>query len=682
MSGKPGGASGVATETPQRWLTGVLIALAILPYANALQAGFVYDDAGLVVKHETVQGPFSLASLLTTPYWGAERAMDTALWRPLTSLSFGVDDAVRDDSAAWMHGVNVGLHAAVVVLGFLLAQHLGATRQAAAAAAALFAVHPLHTEAVTWISGRAELLAALGAMGALLAATPCTPRRALACGVATFAAVGSKESSAFLPVAVLALALSQGEPLRRAARAAGASLAAVLVFVALRFEVLGTLGGPVSKATENPMVGTHLLERVPTLLDITGRYVALVLWPHPLSIDYSPPAVGLAEGWTGYGALGLLASLALLALALARPTSVLGRAALLAVASYAVASNIVIVIGTHLAERLFYLPSYGLLLLAACLAARSALPARWLAAGLIVLLGAGATLTWHRNRDYRDDLTLAEATLRHFPNAPKASYNRARELQRRGAHAEALAQARHTLTLRHDDGWARIVRTNALVSLGRSEEAEAALRNDLAEDPRGHLERARLLELLDARGAPNEADQLVEEALALGASRPPWPARGAYAAQQRGDFALATQRWRHVVEVAPDAAYAWTELGRSLLAGGDPASARDAFEQGLRLDPWDPETANALAWTLLQTGGDAGRAVTLAELAVGTQPRPDFLDTQARALAAVGRCADALDRARQAAAGDTDYLETVDEIERTCSEAAPPATGGASPNDS
>ena len=90
------------------------------------------------------------------------------------------------------------------------------------------------------------------------------------------------------------LGVPQGGPVVRAARAAGASPAARRGFGALRLGVLGTLGGPVSTSTENPMVGTHLLERVPTLLDITGRYVALVLWPHPLSIDYSPPAVGLA----------------------------------------------------------------------------------------------------------------------------------------------------------------------------------------------------------------------------------------------------------------------------------------------------------------------------------------------------------------------------------------------------
>lgn len=654
-----------------RWLTGGLIALAVLPYLNALEAGFVYDDSGLVVHHEAVQAPFDLGNLLTTPYWGAERAGDTALWRPIASVSFGIDDALRDDSAPWMHAVNVALHAAVVVLGFALAQRLGATREAAAAAAALFAVHPLHTEAVTWISGRAELLAAIGAMVALLASTPCTVRRALVCGAATFVAVGSKESSAFLPFAVFALALSQHEPVRRAARTAGASLAAVFLFAALRFEVLGTFAGPIVKLTENPMVGTGLIDRIPTVLDITGRYVALLGWPHPLSIDYSPPALGLASGLTAYGALGLAAALVLFGFALARPRSAVGRAALLAMASYAVASNVAVVIGTHFAERLFYLPSYGLLLVVTCVVWHTAAPRRWLGALLVVALGLGGMLTWERNRDYRDDLTLAESALAHWPNAAKASYNRARELQRRGRHAAAFEQSLHTLTLRPDDGWARVVRTNALVSLGRSGEAEARLREDLAARPGAHLERARLLELLDAREATREADTLIEEALALGADRAPWPARGAQSAQRRGDFALAALRWRHVVNESPDHAYAWTELGRSLLSGGDPASARDAFERAVTLAPEDAEAANALAWVLIETNDAATRAVTLSEIAVGTNARADFLDTYAQALAAVGRCAEALVQAHLAADQEPEYAATVDTVERTCTPSGP-----------
>jgi len=649
----------------------VLLCLAILPYLNSLEAGFVYDDSGLVVGHETVQAPFAVLPLVSAPYWGEDRREDTALWRPVTTLSFGVDDALFDDSARWMHAVNVGLHAIVVLLGFTLAQRLGATREVAVITAALFAVHPLHTEAVTWVSGRAELYAALWVLVALLATASRGLRRPLLCGVATFLAVGSKESAAFLPVAVAAVALTRGEPLRRTAALAGASLIGVLAYVGLRLAALGTLGGPVARVTENPMVGTQLLERLPTVMDLAGRYVGLILWPHPLSIDYSPPALGLADGLTAYGALGLASLLALSALALIRPRDVLGRAAFLTLGAYAVASNLAVVIGTHFAERLFYLPSYFILLLLSTALARSGAletPARRrLTLTLLVaaLLVAG-TATWDRNADYRNDLTLAEATLEHSPNAAKASYNRARELQRAGRPGEALEQALHTLTLQPEDAWARIIRTDSLVALGRPGDAESLLRADLATTPHGHLERARLLVLLDERGATAEADALIEEALTLGANRPPWSARGADAAQRRGDYALAAERWQDVTRRTPESAYAWGELARSLLASGAPTRAREAFERSFRLAPTDPEAANGLAWTLLATGDESARAVALAQFAVGVEPRPDFLDTAARALAAAGRCPEAREQARRAAAQDPDYAETQAAVEQRC----------------
>ena len=649
------------------WLIGGLLALAILPYANALQAGFVYDDAGLVVEHEAVQGPFDLIRILATPYWGTQRAADTALWRPVTTLTFALDDAIADDSARWMHAVNVVLHAGVVLLGFGLAQRLGLRRELAAAAAALFAVHPLHTEAVTWIAGRAELLAALGALTALLAASSAAPRRAAACGLATFLAVGAKESAAFLPFAVAFLGWSRREPARRTLATAGASFAAVLALALLRFAVLDIWRGPSPQPYENAMVGTQLLERLPTVFDAAGRYVALVAWPHPLAIDYAPPILGLARGLTPYGALGIASSIALLGLAIARPTTLEGRAAALTVGAYAVASNLPVVIGTNFAERLFYLPSFGVLLLASALAGRLPLPRGLLAAMLAVVLVAGSLGTWARNRVYRDDLTLADATLAVHPNSPKLSYNRARELQRRGLHAEAIEQAEWTLELRADDYWARIVLVNALVSLGRADEAEARLRSALDAAPRSRFERARLLELFDARGATQQADDLAEQTLALGTREAPWPARAAEAAQRRGDFDLAAQRWRSVTSDHPESAYAWTELGKVAYGAGDADTASRALERAVALDPQRAEAANALSWLLLDEGRDLERALVLAERAVRVdEASADFLDTHARALRASGRCEQALVQAREAAALDPEYATRRDTLEREC----------------
>jgi tetratricopeptide (TPR) repeat protein len=664
---RPRAHSPSAQRTP-RWILVGLVALATLPYLNALAAGFVYDDAGLVVEHPAVQGEFAPWTALTSAYWGEARAADTALWRPITTLSFAIDDAVADDSAAWMHAVNVALHMGVVLAGFALARRLGASTGVAAAASALFAVHPLHTEAVTWISGRAEILAALGVLVALLAATGTgrsVARRATACAAATLLATASKESAAFAPFAIAFLGWAHEPPQPRALAVGAASLASVLVYATLRYLVLGTWGGPDVGLDTNPMAGTGLVERLPTVLDAAGRYLALLVWPAELSSDYGPPVLGLADGLTVYGALGLAAALALSGAALARPRSLVGRAAMVALGAFAVASNLLVVIGTNFAERLFYLPSYGLLLIATALAARLPLPRGALVAVLVVVLGAASARTWVQNRAYESNLALTEATLAHHPNAPKMSYNRARELLRAKRFEEAVEQARWTLRLRPTDSWARIVLANALVHLERGPEAEAVLREGMALVPRSPLEPTRLLELLDEREAVAEGDALAEAVFARGLEEAPWPARAALAAQRRADFELAATRWERVIELHPESPGAWTERARVAYLGGDTRTAREAFERALTLDPENAEAANGLAWLLLDEGASLDRALELAAQAADSE-RADHLDTYARALDAAGRCPEALVQARRAAALDGEYAARRDDLITRC----------------
>jgi len=662
----------------RRWLLSALVALAVLPYANALEAGFVYDDPGLIVRHPAVNEGFDPFRALTTAYWGGERAADTALWRPVATLSFSLDTAIGHERVRWMHAVNVALHAVVVLLGFAFAQRLGAPRYVAAACAALFAVHPLHTEAVTWVSGRAELLAALGALLAMLAATAPggrTAQRAVACSAATFLAVASKESAAFLPFAIAFLGWARGESVRRLSIPAIGSLIAVLAFAVLRFGVLDRWGGPIVDTTVNPMAGTSVFERLPTVLDATGRYLWLLAWPAQLSIDYAPPILGLTSGVTAYGALGMIASLVLVGLAYARADTTEGQAAGVVICSFAVASNLLVVIGTNFAERLFYLPSYGLLLLIALLGARLPIGRASMAGALALVLAAGAARTWQQNRAYENELMLAEATLAVYPRAPKMSYNRARALLARGRLDEAVEQAQWTLSIRPRDSWARIVLANALVRLGRGDEAEAALRAGLEIVPNSKLERARLLELLDARGAVEAADELAEWVLEQGGDEQPWPARAAAAAQHRGELDLATERWRRVTRTHPASAHAWTELAKVAYGAGDSVLAREAFERAIALAPTHAEAANGLAWLLLDAGSDSSRALALAALAVGRLERADYLDTHARALAVAGQCQAALAQARKAANLEPEYVEHYDDLAASCTPGAGPPAG-------
>src|SRR5690349_5582902 len=147
-----------------RMLALVVVALAALPYINALKNEFVLDDIAIVVEDPLIRDVGNFGQIFTTNYCGTGSSdaaiIDSGLYRPLTVFSYAVDYGAWKLDPVGYHAVNVVLHAIASVLLFFVALEILASPIAAAATAAVFAVHPMHTEAVTSIVGRAELLAA------------------------------------------------------------------------------------------------------------------------------------------------------------------------------------------------------------------------------------------------------------------------------------------------------------------------------------------------------------------------------------------------------------------------------------------------------------------------------------------------------------------------------------------
>jgi hypothetical protein len=150
-----------------RWPVPLALAvLALLAYANALANGFVLDDRGIVLDNPLVREPGTAWRAFLTPYWPA--AIGGGQYRPLGILSFVLDGAIAGPSAMWYHAVNVAWHAAATVLLWVWIRGFLAPA-GALVAAALFAVHPVHVEAVANVVGRLELMAAAFIFAALVA---------------------------------------------------------------------------------------------------------------------------------------------------------------------------------------------------------------------------------------------------------------------------------------------------------------------------------------------------------------------------------------------------------------------------------------------------------------------------------------------------------------------------------
>jgi hypothetical protein len=207
---------------------GALAAVAaVVAFANATGGAFVYDDTRQIVANPLIQDPARLGEALASDVWAFRAEAGEAgsnYWRPafvgwmvLNERLFGLDPA------GW-HLSSLLLHALVTALAFGFLRQLRADARIAGAAALLFAVHPVHTESVAWISGSPDLLlgvGVLGALGAVLAALerPAGWKWALAAAAGVLA-VGSKEVGVVLPALVGVAVWLAPEPEGAAAGAA------------------------------------------------------------------------------------------------------------------------------------------------------------------------------------------------------------------------------------------------------------------------------------------------------------------------------------------------------------------------------------------------------------------------------------------------------------------------------
>jgi hypothetical protein len=422
-----------------------LWALSLLAYANSFRSGLVFDNY-FAIGHDARIQQVTLANarlILTQDYWYKNSA--SSLYRPFTTFSYLFNYAILGNGAspAGYHWVNFALHAVNIALVYLLGWLLLEEFWPAFAMAAVWAVHPILTESVTNIVGRADLLGAFGVLAGLLCyarSVALGGRRAVpwlfALLAAATIAVFSKESGVVILAAVFLydIAFCRGAIGRRRVPGYLAVALPLAVFLLVRNQVLSRLPVPEIPFTDNPLVGADFWTARLTAVKVLGRYLWLLLWPDRLSCDYSYNQIPLVtwrfDNWEdGKALLALLvcAGAAVLALACYRRSKPVFFFIAFFFAALAPTANLVMPIGTIMAERFLYLPSIGF---AGCLvwagwAGYRHFGTRWpaarvvaLAALALVCLGLSAR-TFARNADWLDERSLWASAARFCPASYK-----------------------------------------------------------------------------------------------------------------------------------------------------------------------------------------------------------------------------------------------------------------------
>jgi Flp pilus assembly protein TadD len=607
-----------SSRHPSAWWQGrepvgftvLVAALAVLPFLNALTAGFALDDLPRIVENPMVQGREPTLNLLT---W-VDRP---EIYRPLTMLTFAAN-ARMGTSATGYHVVNVLVHAGVTVLAFVLAKVLLRSSLGAAAAAALFAVHPIHTEAVTNVFGRAELLAALFVLISLLSLArargdaPPDSRSSLwlVVSLVAFGAALLSKESAITAVVLCGVVHFWISPEHRLARTLRVVVPYVLVGIAYlgwRWYLVGALGMPVlPQLLDNPLAHVTLVPRLATALVVMGDYLRLLTFPLALSSDYSFNQLPVVM--SAWDARLPLATAVFVVLAVALIVGLRREPVTVVVAAFVFAplvatANILVVIGTIKAERLLYLPSLGWCLAAGWVVALLARRRRPFALGaLAIVLCLFAGQTWVRNEDWRDGATAHAAAVRTAPDSAKTHYNWARDLIRQRRLDEAIHHLRRSVAIYPDWVASQANLGGALALTGRLAEAGTHLTLAARLDPGSPIVRINLAQVLLQQGRFEEAFEQLETAKRLDPRSVNVSRILGTLYLQRGRFGEAIDPLGVAAAAEPGDADVQNSLGLALLRSGRIEESIPRFETALRLRPQHPQARQNLEAAQAQRG--------------------------------------------------------------------------------
>ena len=403
-----------------------LVALvALCSYGAALGGDFVYDDLHSVRDNLALRDPSRILEYFWNP--SAFSSLDNKMYRPVLLVTFALDHALGG-GAVWVFKLhNLLLHAACAVTLTGLARAYGAARIGAGLAGALFAAHPLLSEAVNMVSARSELLMQFGILLALAfheRGRHEARGQAWLVAVATFLAVGAKEPGVLVPALLLLREALARDPGGCALRSRIARLVPALVvavaYLVVRKIVLGTATAavPALAGHGDPFSGGSrgLVAQLATMALVVPRCLFQAIVPLGISIDPQVPVrTSFADPFVISGSLGC-AALVVYGWWRGRLLSRMG----IGLALVCSGAWIVLPLNVMLAEHRLYGLLAGMAWVASAGLSLPGRPVRCLRVAALAAVGGFGVLAGARCLDYRDERQLWHAVLTSRPDSPRA----------------------------------------------------------------------------------------------------------------------------------------------------------------------------------------------------------------------------------------------------------------------
>lgn len=693
------------------WMLGVILAMAVfLAYSNSLYGPFLYDDHVDILENPSIRHLWPLRDVFFIPGKGF-------MTRPVANLTFALNLATAGLDSFYYHLTNLVIHicASLAFLGVvrrtlslpaLKERYVGSIPTLSLITAALWALHPLLTESVSYITQRYESLMGLFVLGTFycvlrMADSPSPVKWSMFASLSCLLALGSKEVAVSVPILVL---LFDRTFMAGSFRGAWRER---------RVLYLGLMVGWACFA----FIQSHAMERTWAGFGLTMpweryalnqprvilHYLRLALWPHPLNFDYFwRDAKNWAELLPGLLAIGSLLGLTFWALVrkprlafffvffffILAPTSSVMPILDLAVEHrmyLPLAPVVVVLVFTiynlftkiHFSNPLIYttIKLLGLFTLASSLA----------------ILGS---LTYLRNEDYKNPIDIWRDAVNKAPDNPRAHHNYAYNLAEAGYFEHALHEYAFAIKLapnmpifrsnygvtlgkigRYSESleqlrWAVKLDPNnskyisnlgsTLLAKGSLDNAAICFETAIKIDPQMAAPYAALSSLALIKNQPSKAYTLIQKAISLQPYNPNYQHNLGLIFLKLGDHKAARSAFQSVIRLDANPAKMHALIGWIFHNNGLDQDAVSALRQSLRLKPGTPQSQIRLAWILATSSDDQVRngaeALALAESVLKSHPfrSPEMLDLLAVSLAESGRFPEAQAAIQEALAQSKD----------------------------
>lgn len=437
----------------------LIAAFSYLLYMGTLQFDFVYDDLALVPGNEWIRSPANIPEIFSSNMWGFGPGGRSNYYRPLIHLLLMLDYLLFGLKPWGYHLMNILFHSANSVLVFLIASHIlrimpkdrfTGSFWAPFVAGVLFASHPVHTEAVAWVSGLSDLSLTFFFLLSFYLFARATEEGHIRKGfyigslLSFFAAMLSKEAGVVLPAALFLYARSFGRKISW--RPYIPFLVAIGAYLGMRTYALREFLP--SLETGRPELSSF--QYFINIFPLFVKYIEKLLLPVDLSAYYEFFIRSLSEP-AGYISAGVTAFfLALLFLAYKKDREVFFPLSFIVLALLP-GLYIRAIPGSVLSERYLYLPSFAFIFLCGIvfkrvksLNGKAALSAYICVFLLAAFYSAG---TLKRNPVWKDELSLWTDTAAKAPHSDRVRANYGKALLSSGRMDEAIRELRQAIAL-------------------------------------------------------------------------------------------------------------------------------------------------------------------------------------------------------------------------------------------